>query len=105
MEISKIITDQYCARILSATLLETKTAVELSKEMNIPIAACYRKIRMLEKAGLLRCIEEKPTLDGKYAAAYKSLLEEARILYENGKIKAHIKLINGEEKNLVFDCK
>ncbi|MBC7108555.1 MAG: helix-turn-helix transcriptional regulator [Methanomassiliicoccales archaeon] len=105
LEASRIIMDEYCVKILSATLDEPRTAIDLSRQMNIPIAACYRRIRMLQKNGLLRCKEKKLTVEGKYIAAYESLLKRAHILYENGRVRARLEMVSGEQEELVLECK
>ena len=57
LEASRLITDEYAARILVATFKKPKSAIDLSREYGIPIAATYRRIHMLEKAGLIKCVE------------------------------------------------
>jgi len=44
IEASKIITDEYSAKILVATYKKPKSALELSHRFGIPIAACYRRM-------------------------------------------------------------
>ena len=51
-EASQLITDKYSVRILVGTTKKPKSAIELSEKFGIPIAACYRKIRELERSGL-----------------------------------------------------
>lgn len=96
LEASRIITDEYSVKILMATFQNPKTAIELSREMDIPIAACYRRIRSLEQSGLLRCAEFRPSLDGKRIAAYESLLQRAVVSIENGSMKTRFEKINGD---------
>ena len=60
-EASHMITDKYSVRILVGTAKKPKSAIELSEKYGIPIAACYRKIKELERAGLLRCVERRLT--------------------------------------------
>ena len=65
LEASQIISDEYAARILVATLRRPKSAIALSHDLGIPIAACYRRIKMLEEAKLVRCVERVLTQKGK----------------------------------------
>jgi len=103
LEASRIITNEYSAKILMATLDNPKTAVELSREMNIPIAACYRRIRTLEECGLIKCVELRPTFEGKHIAAYESMLRRAFVFLENGTIKTRFEMTTGETEDYFMD--
>ena len=85
LETSRLLTEEYTAKILLATMGKPKSAFELSERLNIPIAACYRKIRVLEEAGLLVCDERKLTQAGKRMSVYRSRVLNAQIVFENGK--------------------
>src|SRR5207247_4688466 len=65
LEASRLVTDEYSAKILVATFRKAKSAIDLSREYGIPIAACYRRIHGLERAGLIRCTERALTQKGK----------------------------------------
>ena len=95
-EASKIITDEYAARILIATYSKAMNAIELSRELDIPIAACYRRIHTLENAGLLIMTERALTRQGKRISMYKSNLKNAYIFLENGKLRVRFELVNGQ---------
>lgn len=95
IEASKIITDEYCAKILIATYKKPKSAVELSQRFSIPITACYRRIHLLEKAGLLVCVDKVLTRKGKRMKIYLSQLKNAYIFFEKGKLKVRFELKSG----------
>ena len=57
LEASQLLTDEYSAKILLATYKRKISAQEISQRYGIPIAACYRKIRILEEVGLIQCVE------------------------------------------------
>ena len=92
---SQLITDKYSVRILVGTTKKPKSAIELSEKFGIPIAACYRKIRELEKAGLLRCVERRLTRKGKRVSMYISQLKTAYLFFENGRLRMRFQLTNG----------
>ncbi len=94
-EASHMITDKYSVRILVGTAKKPKSAIELSEKYGIPIAACYRKIKELERAGLLRCVERRLTRKGKRVSMYISQLKTAYLFLENGKLRMRIHLTNG----------
>ena len=105
IEASKIITDEYAAKILVATYKKPMTAIELSRDLNIPIAACYRRLKELESMKLVACIERRLTRKGKRISVYQSLLKNAYIFFENGKIRVRFEFSSGATENFGGDWK
>ncbi|MBU4031585.1 MAG: ArsR family transcriptional regulator [Candidatus Thermoplasmatota archaeon] len=95
IEASKIIADEYAAKILVATFRRPKSAITLSHDLGIPIAACYRRIRMLEGAKLIRCEERILTQKGKRMSVYISNLKNAYIFLEEGKLRVRFEMKSG----------
>jgi predicted transcriptional regulator len=95
LEASRLITDEYSAKILVATYKKPRSAIELSREYAIPIAACYRRIHALERAELLTCVERALTQKGKRISLYMSQLKNAYIFFENGKLRVRFHLASG----------
>ena len=98
-EASKIVTDEYSAKILIATYSKPMSAIQLSRKLDIPIAACYRRIHTLEQAGLVLMVERALTRQGKRISIYKSNLKNAYIFLENGKLRVRFELVSGEMKD------
>lgn len=65
---------KYAARILAATE-EPKSAKELSRELDVPIATCYRRIEDLEEAGLLVCEGRETSDRGRRTRVYRRTLD------------------------------
>jgi len=103
LETSKLLTEEYSAKILLATMGRPKSALELSEKLGIPIANCYRKIRSLEEAGLLFCAERKLTQAGKRMSLYKARVMNAQIIFERNKIKARLEMIDGTTQDCNYD--
>jgi len=99
LEASRLITDEYSAKILVATFKKPRSAIELSREYGIPIAACYRRIHALEDAGLIKCVERALTQKGKRISLYLSQLKNAYIFFENGKLRVRFQLASGATKD------
>ncbi len=85
--------DDYSIRILSATQGKGKTIRELSRELDIPIATCYRRITELLEASLLTTVGRKLTQEGKRASVLKSNIANIEVSFsaEDGKLKVVIK--------------
>ncbi len=103
LEASRLVTDEYSAKILVATFKKAKSAIDLSREYGIPIAACYRRIHALERAGLIRCTERALTQKGKRISLYMSQLKNAYIFFENGRLRVRFQLATGITKDFGGD--
>jgi predicted transcriptional regulator len=95
LKTSQLLTDEYSVKILVATLRCPHSVQEISSEYAIPIAACYRRIRELEKFGLVRCNERRLSRGGKRISYYISLLKNAYVFFENGKLRVKFQLKTG----------
>jgi hypothetical protein len=103
MEASKIITDEYAVNILMATYRRPKGAIELSHKLGIPIAACYRRIKMLVEMNLLHCVERVLTQKGKRMSVYISNLKNAYIFLEEGQLRVRFEMKSGEVETFKED--
>ncbi len=56
---------KYSTEILVATA-EPQSVTELSTELDIPIATCYRRVEELADHGLLECIEDDEHQQNRY---------------------------------------
>jgi hypothetical protein len=103
LETSRLITEEYTAKIILATMGRPRSAFELSEKLGIPIAACYRKIKVLEKAGMIFCCERRLTQNGKRISLYKSMVKNAQITVEKNKLSAQISLVDGTKTNTSYE--
>ena len=95
LKLSQIVSDEYQSKILLGTADEPKSAVQLSREFRIPMAACYRRIRRLEKEGLLTRVDKVPSRRGKKISIYSSQIKNIYTTLENGKINVTVEFIDG----------
>ena len=96
LELSQTVMDPYTARILMGTCNAAVSAVELSHRFGIPIAACYRRIRLLERVGLVYCERALPSRNGKGLQLFRSRLKSVRVSLEEGHLKASIVIDDGQ---------
>jgi hypothetical protein len=92
---SQLLTDPYAVKILVATVRVSKCAQDISLQYGIPIAACYRRIRDLETAGMVVCTERKLTRNGKRVCYYVSMVRNATVFYEEGRLKVKFQMKDG----------
>ena len=103
LQASQLLTDEYSAKILLATYKRRISAQEIRQRYGIPIAACYRKIRTLEEAGLIVWVDRILTQKGKRKNLYTSCLRNAYIFFENGRLRARFQLATGVVKDFGGD--
>ena len=87
----RLLLDEYSSRILQLTSPRALNAIQLSDELGIPIAACYRRIRALRDAGVLREESRVVSIGGKMVATYRSVVESAEVMLQDGRLKVLIR--------------
>ncbi len=98
-KVLKILTDDYAIKILVASYDKEKSAIQLSQELEVPIAACYRRIHLLQNAGFLQ-VSERINSKGKRIKYYNSLIKKASINIEDNRVLVEIVYKNGVVKKL-----
>jgi len=101
-EVFKLLLDEHSSRILELTNSEPLNAVELSEALGIPIAACYRRIRALRDAGMLREEGRVISIGGKLVATYRSSVQTAEVVLQDGRLRVNINA-NGEASSEEMD--
>jgi len=101
-ETFKLLLDEYSSRILQLTNAEALNAVELSEALGIPIAACYRRIRALKDAGMLKEEGKVVSIGGKLVATFRSSVQSAEVILQDGRLRVNIKA-NGEASSEEMD--
>jgi DNA-binding Lrp family transcriptional regulator len=94
-ETFKLLLDEHSSRILELTNSEPLNAVELSEALGIPIAACYRRIRALKDAGMLREEGRVVSIGGKLVATYRSSVQTAEVVLQGGRLRVNINANGG----------
>jgi len=97
--IMKVLADSYAIKILTASYNSEKSAIQLSQELNVPIAACYRRIHTLQSLGLLNEYE-RTNSKGKKIKYYISEIRRVTIKIERNQIT--IELLNREGNKKVY---
>jgi len=92
----RLLLDEYSSRILQLTSPSPLNAVELSDALGIPVAACYRRIRALKDAGMLKEEGKAVSMGGKLVATYRSAVDRAEVLLQDGRLKVVISA-NGQK--------
>lgn len=94
----RLMLDEHASRILSLTGQRAMNATEISEAIGIPISACYRRLRLLRNAGMLREENKAPSANGKSVALYRSTVESAEVALQDGRLVVRIRA-NGEDSS------
>ena len=95
-DLFRLVLDEYSSRIIQLTSPHPMNAIQLSDALGIPIAACYRRIRTLKEAGVLKEEGRAVSIGGKLVATYRSSLEKAEVILTDGRLRILIKA-NGQK--------
>lgn len=94
-EIFGLVLDRYTSRILHLTSERALNATELSDAIGIPPAACYRRIRALKGAGLLKEDSKVVSEGGKSVSTYRSAIDNAEVILQDGRLRIRM-MVDGE---------
>jgi DNA-binding Lrp family transcriptional regulator len=95
MEVVRALSDEYSRRILVSIISRSLPIEEISREQNIPISTCYRRIHEMLLFGVIKPDRTIIREDGKKYVCYKSAVRNVTILLESGELKVDV-VINKE---------
>jgi predicted transcriptional regulator len=90
--IARAISDEFCVRILSSTVLEGKTVNEICEEEGIPQSTCYRRIRNLVDEGVLVIEKIVVAPTGRKYAIFRNTFYGFEVRLENGTMSVYATL-------------
>ncbi len=96
--ILELLGKKYINRILSLTSKRECTTIELSLELDIPLATVYRKLKLLEEKEMIEVSRTKINLSGNEEKYYRCLIDEAAVNFHDGKIYVNIKKLDHAKK-------
>ncbi len=96
-------TEPYSVRIIRATLHRPMDAITLSNSLGIPIAVCYRRLKELERLGLIEAVGRKLTQKGKWITLYKAKIKNATVVMKEGKLYLRLSFRWGQEEEMEIE--
>ena len=85
----EVLSDKYCRLILESIMDTPKSAIEISREKNIPLSTVYRRIQLLHDSKMIRT-SGVITDEGKRLFLYKSKIKAVNTRFHDGKIDVDI---------------
>ncbi len=92
----EFLADRYSREILSISTDTEFSAVQLINELGIPRATVYRKLKLLEEAGLIKHFKTVINLAGNEEKYYRCLLHRANVNLNNGKLSVDLDVEKGD---------
>lgn len=98
LQMSKLIIDEYSAKILSYAKDKPRSVLEMCEVLGIPMTLGYRRVNILTQLGLMVCQGRVLTRNGKWMKIYLSRVNRAYIFFEKGKLRMKFEMKTGEER-------
>ncbi|MBC7107648.1 MAG: helix-turn-helix transcriptional regulator [Methanomassiliicoccales archaeon] len=93
----RLVADGYASKILRATYGRALSVQQISKQCSIPIAVAYRRVGILEKAGLLRCVRQEEVFRGKKVRYYQCAVKMVKVVFCDGQFMVEVAWLPDEE--------
>ena len=86
VEVIRAFSDDYSRKIILSIISKSLPVEEISKEQNIPISTCYRRVHELSSFGIIKAEKTILQEDGKKFVCYKSAFRSASVHLESGEL-------------------
>lgn len=90
-EIIEYLADRCSRDILGLTSKKEYSAFELSDGLNVPLSTIYRKLKLLERSGLIQHVKTVVNLAGNEEKYYRCIIREATVSFTGGKLSVNLK--------------
>ena len=90
-EIIELLANPHSRAIISLTSIKECSAIQLSRELGMPLATVYRNLKLLEAAGIIQHVKIIINLQGNEERYFRCSLREATIRINNGVLSVDIK--------------
>ena len=87
----KALGDRHCLMAIASCFSKDMSVLEISRQYDIPIAVCYRKVNMLANAGILKQSGTYLTQEGKRVKQFRTNIHNATVHFSDGRVKITFK--------------
>jgi hypothetical protein len=77
--------------------------LDICRFTGLPVAKIFSRVKLLEKRGLIKKVSVAYALDGREMPLYQSMLFDAFIFMDRGKLKAKFQLESCKQKDYTVD--
>jgi len=97
-DLSRLLTDEYSAKILTFAKDRPKSVQEMCEKLDIPMTLGYRRVNTLLSEGLLSCEGRILSQGGKWTRLYLSRIKRVFIFFDDGRVRLKFELISGQTR-------
>ncbi len=95
-QVIELLANKHSRAIISLTSVKECSAIQLSQELDIPLATIYRKLKLLEAAGLIQHVKTIINLQGNEERYFRCAISETIVHINSGVLSVEVKK---EERN------
>jgi predicted transcriptional regulator len=90
--------NKYTRGILSLTSGMEYSAFQLCKELGIPLATVYRKLKLLEQTGMVKHVKTIINLSGNEEKYYRCVIEEVKVTFNMDMLSVNLQMEECDDK-------
>ncbi|VVB85031.1 Helix-turn-helix domain protein [uncultured archaeon] len=94
----ELLGNKYSRGILSLTSTMECSALQLCRELGIPLATVYRKLKLLEESGLVKHVKTIINLSGNEEKYYRCAIHEVKVSFHKGMLSVNLNMENCNDK-------
>jgi predicted transcriptional regulator len=94
----ELLGDKYSREILSRTSSMECSALLLSRELDIPLATVYRKLKFLEDEGLIKHVKTIIQLSGNEEKYYRCAIHDVKVNFHKGILSVNLTMVDYNDK-------
>ena len=91
VEIIELLANKHSREIVSLTSTKECSAIQLSQELDIPLATVYRNLKLLEADGLIQHVKTIINLQGNEERFFRCVITDIMVHINNGVISIDVK--------------
>src|SRR3972149_7590330 len=94
----ELLGNKYTRAILSLTSGMECSAIQLCRELEIPLSTVYRKLKHLEHIGMVKHVKTIINLSGNEEKYYRCMIEEVKVTFNKGMLSVNLKIEECDDK-------
>jgi len=94
----ELLGNKYTRAILSLTADMECSAIQLCRELGIPLSTVYRKLKHLEQIGMVKHVKTIINLSGNEEKYYRCMIEEVKVTFNKGMLSVNLEIEECDDK-------
>ncbi len=98
----QLLADKYSRAIMARTSIKEYSALQLSRELNIPSTTVYRKLKILEDAELIQTVKTLIDHAGNEEKYYRCIIREVTVKFKEDGFLVSVKKLDYKDKFVIL---